>query len=67
MENLPLHLLSTDGFIKAFEEKTKELPTKQAAFEATNQEHEKHFKKLKYSNYDSFRNVRNKKLKSVKN
>lgn len=62
--NNPLSLLDTAGFIAAFEEKARELPTKQAAFDAVNKEHLLHFKKLKYSNYDSFRQVKNKKMKA---
>lgn len=64
MTDNPLTLLDTAGFIKAFEIELENYPTKQAAFEAVNQEHKHHFQKLKYSNYDSFRNVKNRKMKA---
>ena len=58
-------LLTTDGFIAAYEQALKEYPTKVSAFEAVNAEHARHFNRPKYSNYDSFRQIRNKRLKKT--
>lgn len=60
---MPIHLLTTDGFIKAYEKIMRQLRTKKAAFEMLNKEHERYFGHPKYSNYDSFRHVMNKKIK----
>lgn len=55
IEKKYLVLLSADGFVRKFWEKTRDHKTYKSAYEELEKEHESAFGKRKYSDYNSFR------------